>query len=534
LALLGGALFDACAKVECSRNSDCGERTRCEMNRCVRDCAEDRDCLTGERCNLNGLCVGTTPGEDVPAVEEDAGTDAGPADTGVDTGVVVRVDTGIDTGVVPPVDTGIDTGVVPPVDTGVDTGIVIAPTDSGIDTGIDTGIDVGFDTGPRDTGIDVGFDTGPRDTGIDVGFDTGPRDTGNPSGPVSVGVYEFTGVRPGDMLGPVAAAWHPNGQYALIVTSANHVYRYDVSTDTITRVASGGSDVFWRALAFTQDGARALLVGTTGTGTARRGRLFLWNHSTSSLAERTGDSVLSGSLESIRFSPDGTRAALLVQGSASTLIYFLAPDGSRIGTPVGRGMVNSTGCNDVAWITDGFGDPALILVCAQNTGEIAEVVNLDSSPRINTVRSAGQVGNTARVTARRQGDLALAIGSSSQRIYRFFNGQWETGFNTPTVRGSYGVTFNTEGTRALAFGGFGYLHEFRTNLFSASEITQTQMPLAAPPFSQPDNANIADVAWRPNCDEGLIVGGSSNISRTTVFVATFRAVNGRRCSPQQQ
>lgn len=520
MALLGGAFFDACAKVECSRNSDCGDRTRCEMNRCVRDCAEDRDCLDGERCNPNGLCVGRVPGEDVPAVTEDTGIDAGSTDTGI----VVPVDAGPqDTGTVVPVDTGIDTGPS-------DTGIVIAPTDSGP---ADTGIDIGFDAGPRDAGIDAGIDTGPRDTGIDVGFDTGPRDTGNPTGPVSVGVYEFVGVRPGDMLGPVATAWHPNGQYALIVTSANHVYRYDVATDMITRVGSGGSDVFWRSLAFTHDGTRALLVGTSGTSTARRGRLFLWNHASSTLAERTGDSTISGSFESIRFAPDGSRAALLVQGSATTLIYFLAPDGSRIGTPVGRGMSGSTGCNDVAWITDGFGDPALILVCAYNTGEIAEVVNLDSSPRINTVRSSGQVGNTSRVSARRQGDLALAIGSSSQRIYRFFNGQWETGFNTPTVRGAYGVTFNTEGTRALAFGGFGYLHEFRTNLFSASEITQTQMPLEAPPFSQPTNATIADVAWRPGCDEGLIVGGSSNITRTTVFVATFRAVNGRRCSPQQ-
>ena len=223
-----------------------------------------------------------------------------------------------------------------------------------------------------------------------------------------------------------------------------------------------------------------------------------------------------------------------MQGSASTLIYFLAPDGSRVGSPVGRGMSSGTGCSDVAWITDGFGDPALILVCGQSTGEIAEVVNLNGTPRISTVVTSGLVGNTHRVSARRQGDLALAVGSSSSKLYRYFNGQWETGFERPFLRGAFGVTFNTEGTRALAFGGFGYLHEFRTNLYSAPEITQTQMPLAAAPFSQPTNATIADVAWRPGCDEGLIVGGSSNITRTTVFAATFRVANGRACSPQQQ
>lgn len=520
LALVTGALFDACAKVECSRNSDCGDRTRCEMNRCVRDCAEDRDCLDGERCNLNGLCVGRTPSDDVPPVVEDTG----PVDTGVVlpptvTGIVVPVDTG-------PADTGV---VLPPADTGpADTGVVV-PTDTGFDAGPPPPRDAGFDTGPRDTGVVL-----PTDVGFDVGFDTGPRDAGNPTGPVGVGVYEFAAVRPGDMLGPVAAAWHPGGQYALIVTSANHVYRYDRAADAITRVGSGGSDVLWRSLAFTRDGARALLVGTSGTSTARRGRLFLWDHIASSLTERTGDSVVSGSFEAVRFAPDGSRAALLVQGSASTLIYFLAPDGSRVGSPVGRGMSSGTGCSDVAWITDGFGDPALILVCGQSTGEIAEVVNLNGTPRINTVVTSGLVGNTHRVSARRQGDLALAVGSSSNKLYRYFNGQWETGFERPFLRGAFGVTFNTEGTRALAFGGFGYLHEFRTNLYSAPEITQTQMPLAVAPFSQPTNATIADVAWRPGCDEGLIVGGSSNISRTTVFAATFRVANGRACSPQQQ
>jgi hypothetical protein len=108
-------------------------------------------------------------------------------------------------------------------------------------------------------------------------------------------------------------------------------------------------------------------------------------------------------------------------------------------------------------------------------------------------------------------------------------GRWDAGFASPTLRGAFGVAFNDVGTRAIAFGGFGYLHEYRADLYSAGEIVQTQIGLADAPFLQPTEARLADLAWRPGCDEGLAVGGANTLARQSVFVAYFRVLKGRRC-----
>lgn len=81
--------FMACADVECVRNTDCGDHTRCELNRCVRDCAADRDCPSGQTCDVNGACVSRPDVKvvDVSADLADApdSSDAQPADVAVDT-----------------------------------------------------------------------------------------------------------------------------------------------------------------------------------------------------------------------------------------------------------------------------------------------------------------------------------------------------------------------------------------------------------------------------------------------------------------
>lgn len=55
--MLGSVLLVACADVECTRNSDCPERTRCELNLCRGDCLQDRDCEGGAVCSANGMCI---------------------------------------------------------------------------------------------------------------------------------------------------------------------------------------------------------------------------------------------------------------------------------------------------------------------------------------------------------------------------------------------------------------------------------------------------------------------------------------------
>lgn len=468
VALLAGVLASSCADIECSRNSDCGDRARCDMNRCVRDCREDRDCAEGSTCNPNGLCVKSTPTDDRPEVVD----------------APVSVDRGF------------------------------TPADGGVDAGTDAGFDVGRD----------------------AGFDVGAPDVGAPdavAGPVAVGVYEYTGVRPEALVAPVAAAWHPGGGYALILSASNTVFRYDPGAGggAVTQVAMTARDVSWRGVSFTPDGARALLLANTGSGTTVRGRIFIWDHASSTLAERTAEAWAMGSYQSLRWSPDGRRAVLLGSGTSSLTIWRYDSDGTRGGVPMGYGLVSGTGCNDLAWVADGFGDPALAVVCGTNTGGILSVTGIDAAtPRFTTAAMSSATGNVHRIAGRPQGDAALAVGSSSQKLYRYRDGVWSTGFFSPELRGAFGVSFSSDGARALAFGGFGRAHEYRYDLYVSAEIVDVSIGgLAAAPYTQPTNAQLNDVAWRPGCHEGLAVGGANSFSGTTAFVAYFRVLNGVRC-----
>jgi hypothetical protein len=488
------ALAVSCASVECSFNSDCGDRARCELNRCVRDCVQDRDCLAGEACSVNGACV-SRKSVDRPAPDDTAAVDAG-------------LDAADDLAFDAPAEAPLRPDVDPPFDT-------VAPSDR-----------VVADLVPPPPDAPLPPDAPPPPP------DVVPPPPDVPVGPVGVGVYEYTGVRPATLAAPVAVAWHPSGAYALVLSASDTVFRYDPRAMTVVQVAMTARDVAWKAVSFTPDGARALLVANTATTaggvTTRRGRLFVWDHGTSTLAERTTDQWTMGTYQSLRWAPNGSRAALLGMANNYLSIWFYGPDGVRNGGPAAYGRVPNTGCDDLGWITDGFGDPALSVVCGINTGEILTVTDPLGTPRFMSVVGAS-AGNVYSIAVRPQGDLALAIGGSS-KLYRYRDARWETAFGSPTVTGASSIAFSFDGTRALAFGGFGRVHEYRYDLYSPMDVVDVSIAgLAGAPYMQPTTASLRGLAWRPGCDEGVAVGGSSTVSGTTAFVAAFRLMGGRRC-----
>ncbi len=531
--IVGCALVASCANVECSLNSECGDHARCELNRCVRDCAQDRDCAEGEVCSLNGACMPRNPTDDRPA-PEDAAVDAEPdasADVAPDVIVVRDAPVPFDQFApdLPPID-------VLPVDVPVvDVPVVdvvpmdVAPMD--VVTVIDRPV---MDTPPIDVPV---MDVAPMDltvvdtAPVDVPRDIAPVDV--PLGPVGVGVYEYTGVRPGALVAPVAVAWHPSGSYALVLSASNTVFRYDPAAMSVTQVATSAADVSWRAVSFVADGSRALLIGnttsTSGGTTTRRGRLWVWDHASSMLSERTSDLWTSGTYYALRWNRDGSRAALLGMSTSALTVWFYGADGTRTGSPIAYGRSSSTGCNDLGWIVDGFGDPALAIVCGINTAEILTATNLTGTPTFTTVVRPGAVSNVGSIAVRPQGDMALIVDYTSKLgYYRDF--RWTTGFGTPTLPGAAAVTFSTDGARALAYGGFGRVHEFRYDLYSPADIVDVSISnLAGMPFTQPTGATLNAIAWRPGCEEGLAVGGANSFSGTSAFVAAFRVTNGRRC-----
>lgn len=490
--------FDApfgCAGVECTFNSDCGDHARCVVNRCVRDCASDRDCPDGQSCSPNGECRAST---DAGAPDASMPPDAAANDTGTPDDVPD-----------PPRDVATfdEAPIEPPRD-------VVEDTTVTFDLGVP---DIAREDLPR-------VDTGSTDLGTRP--DTGSPDAGTA---VSEGVYDLVAVRPDTLLSPVAVAWHPGGAYALICAAGDAVYRYDRAAGTVAMVARAGTNVRWQALAFTADGARAMLLANTTTSGVRRGRFFVWDHASSMLTERTDLSPASETgFESIKFAPDGSRAAVLLRSNNVTTVRFHDATGAMVGTPAARGMVAGTGCNDLAWVTDGFGEPAIAIGCGVSTAEILQLDNLTGTPRFTQLVMPGQVSNVSQVSAHPRGHLALAI-DGTYRLSRYRTGRWDTGFSSPMARSASGVTFNDDGSRALAFGGYGVLTEYRSDLYVQTELTETTIPLAGAPYNQPMEARVTAVAWRPRCDEGLVVGGANSAGRQSAFVVYFRVVNGRRC-----
>ena len=69
------------------------------------------------------------------------------------------------------------------------------------------------------------------------------------------------------------------------------------------------------------------------TSSVRRGRFFLWDHASSTLSERTDLNPTSGTgFESIKFAPDGSRAAVLSRSNNVTTVRFHDATGAMVGT----------------------------------------------------------------------------------------------------------------------------------------------------------------------------------------------------------
>lgn len=352
-----------------------------------------------------------------------------------------------------------------------------------------------------------------------------------PLGPATPGTYVFAAVPQYVLTNPPSLAWHPSGAYALVLNDTDAVYSYDPKTKALTKVGSAGAAVSWRAIAFTPDGSKAVLLGNT---TAPQGQLWLWDHATSSLAQVGAASYAGGTFESIAFRVDGAGKVLgsrAASGSGylATLWDWSAATG--LGAPAAKNT--SAGCQDLAWATDAFGAPAIAVVCGVNG---VTLLHVDGGGVWN-VATAG-AGNTSRIAARPQGDYALAVGWSGTKLYRFQSGAWDTDYGNPQLNGIFQIAFATDGRRALVLGGtfgagsagVGQLYEFRHDYFVASEITDVSIPgFTAAPYNADPSTKLNDAAFRPGCEGGLLVAGENTFSAKKGMLIRFDVSGGAAC-----
>ena len=308
------------------------------------------------------------------------------------------------------------------------------------------------------------------------------------------------------------------------------VFKYDPVAHALTQAASAGTSVVWRAIAFAPGGAKAVLLGNVTS--PAEARIYLWDDAASTLTQMTSETFAGGTYEAIAWSPDGTKAELLgAKPNAGTYLAYLWSFDVTAGRSSVKVKGTSAGCQDLAWATDAFNAPAIAVTCGVNG---VSLFHLDGGG--NFVDYTMNAGNTSRLSARPQGDYALAIGWSGQRVYRFQQGAWSTAFGNPTYPGIYQVGFSSDGRRALILGNtggspqVGRAFEFRHDLFTQTQITDVSIPnFGLPPYNASMQANLNDVAWRPACDGGLVVGGTNTFSSQQAFVIRFSVDNGVPC-----
>lgn len=347
-----------------------------------------------------------------------------------------------------------------------------------------------------------------------------------------VGVYSYTAVNPVSIVNPPAAAWHPSGDHALILNVKDTVHRYDAATKALTQVASAGSTVTWKTVSYTPDGAKAVLLGNTTT----EGRIYLWDEAAAQLTQLSADTFAGGTYESIAWKHDGSgegrvlASRTVAGGSYNVFVWPFTAAGGRVTAQV---FASSTGagCQDLDYATDAFGLTAVAVTCGVNG---VELFHLDGNEHF--VQYTLNAGNTSRIAARPQGDYALAVGWSGQRVYRFEQGGWSTAFGNPTFPGIYQVQFATDGKRALVIGQaggspvVGRVVEFRHDVFTQAGMTDVSIPnFALAPYYADSSVTLNDAAWRPGCDGGLLVGGSNTVTSQKAVIIRFSVDNGAPC-----
>jgi hypothetical protein len=384
---------------------------------------------------------------------------------------------------------------------------------------------------PVDAGLDAPADA-PADAPHDAPADAPPD---APSGPVDIGLYTWTPIQPpAGMLDPPAVAWHPSGAYALILNATDAVFRYDAAAKSLSKVGSVGGSVSWRTLGFTPDGTRAVLLGNSTV--PFEGRVYLWDDATSQITQMASETFAGGTYQAIAWSPDGSTSRLLASkpNAGGTYLAYVWTFDPVAGRSNMKAKATSAGCEDLAFATDAWSKQAVPVTCGVNG---VTLFHLDDTDQF--VDYVGNAGNTSHIAARPQGDYALAIGWSGQRVYRFEQGNWTTGFDSPTLPGAYQVEFSTDGRRALVLGGcgscgganaVGQVYEFRHDHMQQVDFVDVSIPsFSSPPYNADSAVRLNDVAWRPACEGGLLVGGSNTWSSQKAYVVRFSVDNGVAC-----
>lgn len=505
----------------CARNGDCPEGQLCDrqMARCItpgddrRRCGAVDDCFADERC-VGGFCQ--PPEGDGP--DPDAALDASlpPPDADLDG---PRADAG-----------GADGKVTdgPPRD---------APDGSAPDAPAPDGavLDV-----PRPDGAEP--DLPLPDAALEP-------DAFEPPPTPPRGIYEYERLQIAAAGEPQRVAFHPDGDYFVVLERSGDVHVVDWMSEEVIRVdpSPAGQPVYWTDIAFDPSGGFALLTGAEANA---HGVVYRLDDATLRAGEARFLTALPRlrqpgvPITAIEYPWDGGAPVVLskrdVGAAWNALLRDIDLDAEAYGGLLAAHF-SGAGCDDLAFADNEFGGPGILVVCGHNGADHLYYTEVGGEARWRVRPGTNDTGNLGSAAAHPLGDYALVVSWSGRRVFRFQAGLLNRSAAAPnyTRQGIWRVAFQQEGQRALVVGRAGVqpvrgtVVEYRHDEYACPVVDTPQCGLTnvsipgfdAAPYNGDSNTYLYDAAFRPGCDGGVLVG----YGRDTGYVIRFDILNGRGC-----
>ncbi len=343
--------------------------------------------------------------------------------------------------------------------------------------------------------------------------------------------YEYTHLPQLYTTGRLAdVAWHPSGNYALIVESSGKVLRVGADDWGVSQVDDVDHMQFAH-LTFASAGNEALLVGYFNDGNSvQEGRVYRWDHGSGTLSHLADCDKPGVRFRGVAYRPDADEAAVIGYNGAQ-IIYVYRYDPGLESLSIAA-ATNSYGPYDFAWRHDG--DEALIPI-GENDAEV--IAYRPPAPSENRLLATTYNGSNAMAVDYFPGqNFALLIDGAANAFK--WDGTW-TKVDLPTGFYMAGLGFNSDGSRALLAGRAccssnltlrAVEFQAQNGTFTASDFVDVSIPgFGASPWLGGSSSYMNGVAFRPGRCEGLMVGNHYSWDNLFAPIAHFVDIRGADC-----
>ena len=315
---------------------------------------------------------------------------------------------------------------------------------------------------------------------------------------------------------PILLEWHPSGRFAVFLTVAGEVVKYDAATASTSIAFTLPTGI--RDMEVNADGSRFFVVGLD----AAQGKLWPIEVDGSDQLSLGTSLDLAQTPVDITRQPGADTFVIAAQGSTIYINHLYLYDETQ-GVYRSKAFNASGGIDSAMWA-----DPALyfdtpaIITSHGGSGSDSRTWTLQNDEVIEN-GWLGSAGNSGESGWRPDGGYGYTTGWSSNKLY-VFNGAWSTetlpGVNTGAS--PQAIAWREDGSRALIVGRAtgaplqATVIDHRagsSSNFSSADLVNASIPgFDQAPYFGTSSGYLRDVEWRPgsDCSEGLIVGAQQS------------------------